>query len=307
MQKGWVKLHRKIQDHWIYQEKRQFSRYEAWLDLIMMANHKDNKTLVDGELIAIEKGSFITSKRELGRRWDWSNSKVDKFLGLLKSDDMIDYKSDTKKTVITIGKYEVYHDSDKEKRHENETETKQKHIENESETNKQECKEFKALKALKNLSSSSSAQQENPMIDLELKSVIDFYEQQSFGMITPHVADKMAEWIADTSKELVIHAMKLAIESGAIKWSYAEGILRNWTTRKLTTVEQVEAFELQRKQQKATQQRSTSIKAIREEIVPEWFASRRPKQTAANNTVPIDFDVEAERRKLMQELGIQEN
>lgn len=307
MQKGWVKLHRKIQDHWIYQEKRQFSRYEAWLDLIMMANHKDNKTLVDGELIAIEKGSFITSKRELGRRWDWSNSKVDKFLGLLKSDDMIDYKSDTKKTVITIGKYEVYHDSDKEKRHENETETKQKHIENESETNKQECKEFKALKELKNLSSSSSAQQENPMIDLELKSVLDFHEQQYFGVITPHVADKIAEWIADTSKDLVIHAMKLAIESGVIKWSYAEGILKNWSNRKFTTVEQVEAYELQRKQQKVTQQRPTSRKAVREEIVPEWFAGRRPKQTTPNNTVPIDFDVEAERRKLMQELGIQEN
>src|SRR5690625_4197642 len=133
--KGWIKLHRRIQDHWIYQEKRQFSRYEAWIDLLMMANHKDNKSLIDGELLTIKKGQLITSIRKLCNKWDWSNTKVKNFLELLQEDEMITYKSDTKKTVINICNYNVYHDNEVDKndteatqrRHESITETYQKH------------------------------------------------------------------------------------------------------------------------------------------------------------------------------------
>jgi len=121
--KDWIPLHRRPQDHWIYQEKRQFSRYEAWIDLLMMANHKDNKSLIDGELVTVKKGSLITSIRKLCDKWNWSNTKVNNFLRLLQEDEMITYKSDTKKTVINICNYSVYHDSTDD---ENDAETTQK-------------------------------------------------------------------------------------------------------------------------------------------------------------------------------------
>jgi|SRR5699024_3201284 len=128
---GWIKLHRKIKDHWIYDEKRSFSRFEAWLDLIMRANHKDRKVLLGSELILVERGQFITSVRKLCDEWSWSNTKVNTFLKLLEQDEMIIYKSDTKKTVITIVNYSTYHDKDitetSRKHHENDTETSRKH------------------------------------------------------------------------------------------------------------------------------------------------------------------------------------
>jgi len=131
MQKGWIKLHRKIQDHWIYKEKRKFSRYEAWIDLIMMANHRQNRVFVDGELLTVNRGQFMTSIRTLCRRWEWSNTKVMTFLKMLTNDEMIVYNSDTKKTLITINNYSVYHDEEIEKttqkHHRNITETYQKH------------------------------------------------------------------------------------------------------------------------------------------------------------------------------------
>jgi len=131
MQQGWVKLHRKIQDHWIYKEKRVFSKYEAWIDLLFMANHKNNKALIDGELINVEKGQFITSVRKLCDKWSWSNTKVNNFLKMLEKDGMITKKSDTKKTVITLVNYTFYHESDNEKtsqkHHESDTEASQKH------------------------------------------------------------------------------------------------------------------------------------------------------------------------------------
>ncbi|WP_263560002.1 DnaD domain protein [Paenibacillus polymyxa] len=111
---GWIKLHRKIQDHWIYQEKRKFSRYEAWLDMLMMANHKSNKFLHGNELVVVEKGQFITSEIKLMERWDWGKNKLRLYLDLLEKDGMIIKKSDRKRTTITLCNYGVYHDSETE-------------------------------------------------------------------------------------------------------------------------------------------------------------------------------------------------
>lgn len=111
---GWIKLHRKIQDHWIYQEKRKFSRYEAWIDMLMMANHKGNKFLHGNELVEVEKGQFITSEVKLMERWDWGKNKLRLYFDLLEKDGMIIKKSDRKRTTITICNYGLYHDFETE-------------------------------------------------------------------------------------------------------------------------------------------------------------------------------------------------
>lgn len=298
MQKGWVKLHRKIQDHWIYQEKRQFSRYEAWLDLIMMANHKDNKTLVDGELITIEKGSFITSKRELGRRWEWSNSKVDKFLELLKSDEMIVYKSDTKKTVITIGKYEVYHDSEKERRHENETETNQKHIENESETNKQECKEFKALEELKELSTTTST---TVALDQRYGGVVQTFEA-NLCMLSPMQRESLGMWFDDFNQqpEIIYLAIKIAADRNKKNFGFVEYLLKEWSNHKLTTVEQIESHERNGLDRQRKQARPYARIGAKVERIPEWFNQQQNHQQEAEPKV--NPDIEAKRKELEAKL-----
>lgn len=106
---GYISLHRSIQKHWIYEEKRKFSKYEAWLDLLMMVNYKDNKTLQDGQLVEVKRGERITSIRQLMDRWDWSNTKVVNFLNLLSQDEMITFEiTPKKKTLIKIVKYEQY-------------------------------------------------------------------------------------------------------------------------------------------------------------------------------------------------------
>lgn len=107
---GFIQLHRKIQDHWLYQEKRKFSKFEAWIDMLMMASHKDTKFVLGNELIEIERGQFVTSELKLMERWTWGKSKLRSFLDLLEKDGMIIKKSDRKKTTITICNYSVYHD-----------------------------------------------------------------------------------------------------------------------------------------------------------------------------------------------------
>ena len=109
--KGWISVHREIQDHWVWEEKP-FSKGQAWLDLLMMANHKDNKFVFNGELIEVARGAFITSELKLMERWGWSKSKVRNFLKMLENDSMITKKSDNRKTTLNIVNYSVYQDSE---------------------------------------------------------------------------------------------------------------------------------------------------------------------------------------------------
>ena len=110
--KGYIKVYRDIRDHWIWtDEEEPFSRGQAWIDLIMMVNHNDKDILFNGRLIHVEKGCRITSLRRLSERWKWSIHKVSDFLNLLEKEGMISQVRDSKKTLITLIKYEDYQSS----------------------------------------------------------------------------------------------------------------------------------------------------------------------------------------------------
>lgn len=126
---GWISLHRRIKDNWVWKDKP-FSKGQAWIDILLMVNHDDNKVPLGNDLITVERGSRITSIRQLCDKWGWSNTKVTNFLALLKKDGMIDYKSDTKKTLITVVNYNDYQLDKNKKRHENDTKTTRKHTNN---------------------------------------------------------------------------------------------------------------------------------------------------------------------------------
>ena len=57
MAEGWIKLYRNIQEHWIWQDPQ---KLKWWLDIILLANHKENKFLLGNELIEVERGEHHT-------------------------------------------------------------------------------------------------------------------------------------------------------------------------------------------------------------------------------------------------------
>ena len=105
--KGYIKIYRDIRDNWIWEDAEMF---KAWLDILMLVNHKDKKTPFDGKLILVKKGSKITSLRKLAIRWGWSKDKTARFLDMLESDGMIRQTRDSKKTLITVVNYSFYQD-----------------------------------------------------------------------------------------------------------------------------------------------------------------------------------------------------
>ena len=107
MADGWISLHRKIEECWLWLDEP-FSKGQAWVDLLLMANHHDKQISFNGKIITVSAGSRITSILYLSERWQWSRHKVSNFLNLLEKDKMITQKRDNKKTLITIVNYEFY-------------------------------------------------------------------------------------------------------------------------------------------------------------------------------------------------------
>lgn len=116
MDNGWIKIHRKIRNHYLFDEKRVFSKFEAWIDILLSCNHSENTFLLGNELTTVEAGSFITSEIKLMKSWGWSKSKVRNFLQLLQNDEMIVQKKDRKKTTIYVVKFRDYQILENEKR-----------------------------------------------------------------------------------------------------------------------------------------------------------------------------------------------
>jgi DnaD/phage-associated family protein len=71
-----------------------------------------------------------------------------------------------------------------------------------------------------------------------------FFEQNGFGTIGAYLSGKILSWCEDLSEELVIEAMKQAVENGSKNWKYIEAILRDWASKGYQTVEEVQAAQL---------------------------------------------------------------
>lgn len=110
---GYVRLYRKTQDHWIWQDAE---KLRAWLDLILMAAWKPQSRLMGGKLIPIPRGGLAASERYLSDRWKWSTTKVRNFLRDLALDGMIKREKKQGLSVITLLNYESYNHSESEKK-----------------------------------------------------------------------------------------------------------------------------------------------------------------------------------------------
>jgi len=121
MEKGWIKLHRKLQDHYLWSDKP-FTKGQAWIDILMTCNHSSNKLMFGDKIFICECGESMDSLETYARKWGWSKSKVRRFLKFLESDTMIETIPNTKTTHLRVINYGSY----QHKRNASETQVKQK-------------------------------------------------------------------------------------------------------------------------------------------------------------------------------------
>ena len=151
--KGYIALHRKIFDQEFFnRDRKPFSKREAFIWLCCMANHKDNELVFEGELILIKRGELITSQKKLCRVFKWGNTAIRNYLKHLQLMQMIDYKTNSKATRITICNYTAYQDS----QHNNNTlPTRKQHTTNTPATTNNNVKNGKNVKNVNKINSIS--------------------------------------------------------------------------------------------------------------------------------------------------------
>lgn len=197
MSEGWIKLYRQIQDCdiWDDDEQEPFDKRSAWIDLLLLANHKDKQTVFDMKPFVVKRGQRITSIRKLGERWHWSRDRVSRYLKLLESLGMIIKESDSRKTLLTIVNYEVYQDtSDSDEDSYKDTEkTLKRHSQgtNKNEKNEKNEKKYNSAFAPPTLEEVTEYCQERKN-NVNPQKFIDFYESKGW-MIGKN---KMKDWKA---------------------------------------------------------------------------------------------------------------
>ena len=108
---GWIKLHRKISAHWLYEDKP-FDMFHAWADLLMEANHESTMRTFHGKIIEQKRGQVAYTVKGLCDRWGWSYRKTRNFLDALERDGMVSLerngKGNYRGNLLTIENYAIY-------------------------------------------------------------------------------------------------------------------------------------------------------------------------------------------------------
>lgn len=103
--KGWIKIHRSLSDHMIASDP---STLSVWIHLLLLANHKETKRMINGRVVVVQAGQLITSRKSLSAKTGVNESKVERILSILKSEQQIEQHGTSKFRVISIVKWGEY-------------------------------------------------------------------------------------------------------------------------------------------------------------------------------------------------------
>jgi len=51
--KGWIKIHRRLVNHWLWEDAK---KLKWWLTILMEVNFEDSKTIVGNKLLTCKRG-----------------------------------------------------------------------------------------------------------------------------------------------------------------------------------------------------------------------------------------------------------
>jgi hypothetical protein len=137
---NFIPINRDLFDHHLWNEEREYSRFEAWVYLIKEARFEDSKVLDRGRLVEIKRGQVYASIRFLAEVFSWSRKRVETFIKLLENDKMIirETHKETGQNVITLSNYDKYNMDKKENETHKETLTRHRKCDNEKKLQKNE-------------------------------------------------------------------------------------------------------------------------------------------------------------------------
>ncbi|MCC1407235.1 DnaD domain-containing protein [Staphylococcus aureus] len=286
---GWISIDRSIQNHWLFKEKRTFSKFEAWIYLLMEANHSKAKVPIGNQIVTVERGQRLTSILTLSDLFNWSRFKVKTFLDLLESDGMLEVKTTSKYTLITIVNYDFYQSEQGRNQHQDDIKpTSKQHQSNINPTSKQH-------QTNTNNNDNKDNNEKNVNNEKKKTTAFDFFQDNGFGFITSYNLDDLNYYLdsfENDSDEIVTASLKIAKDRNKVTWGYAKSILNTWLNANLKSIEQVRAFEKQQLESKK-QNYKPFVKQSKEKT-PKWLTdSTRETKTPEVDEKNLEKDREA--------------
>lgn len=162
-------------------------------------------------------------------------------------------KSRTSGTSIKVLNYADYQtfSPEKSKRSEQGAEHQPEQRSEQRSEHKQEPKEL-----LKNL---EKEKEKKSLSSLGRGDLVKFWENNGFGMISSKTREDLMYWVDDFKKigsseeqaiAIVQRALDISVDNNVRRYNYANSILQNWESKKLTNVEAIKALEIKRQQDK---------------------------------------------------------
>ncbi|EVF65669.1 TPA: DnaD domain protein [Staphylococcus aureus] len=291
---GWISIDRSIQNHWLFKEKRTFSKFEAWIYLLMEANHSKAKVPIGNQIVTVERGQRLTSILTLSDLFNWSRFKVKTFLDLLESDGMLEVKTTSKYTLITIVNYDFYQSEQGRNQHQNDIKpTSKQHQSNINPTSKQH-------QTNTNNNDNKDNNEKNVNNEKKKTTAFDFFQDNGFGFITPYNLDDLNYYLdsfENDSDQIVTASLKIAKDRNKVTWGYAKSILNTWLNANLKSIEQVRAFEKQQLESKK-QTNKPYVKPSKEKT-PKWLTD----STRETKTPEVDENLEKDREAFIKRLN----
>lgn len=93
-----------------------------------------------------------------------------------------------------------------------------------TQNNQSKVKESKVNKSKEN---NSCCSKETVLYTDNLKDIIDFYNN-NIGLITPYILEILSDYAKDMENDVIIYAMKRAVESNARNINFIKTVLNNW-------------------------------------------------------------------------------
>ena len=91
-----------------------------------------------------------------------------------------------------------------------------------------------------------------------LQDIIDFYNE-NIGLITPYGLETLEDYAKEMPADLIIFAMKKAVEADKRTIQYIKGILNNWSKKGIKTVLEAQKEDEQFKKDNKKQEKKASV------------------------------------------------
>lgn len=279
---GWIKLYRKITDSPVWSDPYYL---KLWMYCLMKATHKEREVILGNQIVTLIPGQFITGRKSLFNELNEGmkpNQKLSertwyRYLENLEKWEMLTIKKTNKYSVVSIIKWNDYQETDHQ-------------LTNSCPSIDQQLTTNKNVKNVKNVKKEPTTTTENP---------VQLFEKL-LCRLSPNQMETIYRWQDDFGgqAEIINEAIRIADDKNKRYFGFVEYLLKEWANNKLDSLDRVRAYE-QEKFNKFKKPNPSNKKAIRTELVPDWFDEDQEKQPKEQ---PPSADMLAKKKEIEERL-----